>query len=96
MPNDLHVPSIDMLFKSLAEHAPPGAAAILTGMGHDGVEGLGALRRRGWSTFAQDEASSVVYGMPRAAVESGAAEQTLPLNAIGGALARSVGRRGTA
>lgn len=95
MPNDLHVPSIDVLFKSLADHAPPGAAAILTGMGHDGVEGLARLRRKGWATFAQDEASSVVYGMPRAALESGAAEQSLPLSAIGPALLRHVARRGS-
>jgi chemotaxis response regulator CheB len=62
-------------------------------MGHDGVEGLARLRKRGWTTFAQDEASSVVYGMPRAAVERGAAEETLPLGSIGPALARAVARR---
>ena len=93
LPNDLHVPSIDTLFKSLAEHAQPGAAAILTGMGHDGVEGLARLRKRGWATFAQDEASSVVYGMPRAAVERGAAEESLPVAAIGAALAKVAMRR---
>lgn len=89
-PTDLHVPGIDVLFKSLAQHAQPGVAAILTGMGADGVAGLAALRARGWVTIAQDEASSVVYGMPRAAVESGAAEKTLPLADIGPALVRHV------
>jgi two-component system response regulator WspF len=92
-PSDLHAPGIDALFKSLAQHAEPGAAAILTGMGTDGVAGLAALRARGWLTLAQDEASSVVYGMPRAAVESGAAERALPLADIGPALARHITRR---
>ena len=91
--SDLHVPSIDMLFKSLAEHAAPGVAAILTGMGHDGVAGLQQMRQRGWHTLAQDEASSVVYGMPREALLSGAAQESLPLPAIGPALVRALARR---
>ena len=93
-PTDLHVPSIDVLFNSLAQHGAPGVAAILTGMGADGVAGLGALRARGWHTLAQDESSSVVYGMPRAAAETGAAERTLPLAEIGPALIRYLSRRG--
>lgn len=88
--SDLHVPSVDILFESLAEHARPGAAALLSGMGSDGARGLLRLRQAGWHTIAQDESSSTVYGMPRAAVEAGAAVQTLPLAAIGSALARQL------
>ena len=67
-------PSADVLFKSLAERWPsPGVAVLLTGMGRDGGEGLLALRKTGWHTIAQNEATSVVYGMPKAAVELGAA-----------------------
>jgi two-component system, chemotaxis family, response regulator WspF len=90
--SELHVPSVDALFLSLAQHAAPGAAALLTGMGSDGVAGLGELRRRGWQTFAQDERSSVVYGMPRAAVEAGAAMQSLDLAAIGPAMVRHLAK----
>ncbi|MEB3266110.1 MAG: chemotaxis-specific protein-glutamate methyltransferase CheB, partial [Cyanobacteriota bacterium] len=61
-------PSVDVFFQSLRRHWPrPGQAVLLTGMGRDGAEGLLALREAGWHTIAQDEASSVVYGMPRAA-----------------------------
>jgi two-component system response regulator WspF len=82
---------VDVFFHSLAEHWPgPGAAALLTGMGRDGAEGLLALRRRGWTTIAQDRASSVVWGMPRAAVELAAAEVVAPLGEIAGALARGI------
>ena len=76
-------PSVDVFFKSVATHwSPPGVAVLLTGMGRDGAEGLLALRRCGWHTLAQDEATSVVYGMPRAAAELHAAEKILPLGAI--------------
>ncbi|AMV37864.1 chemotaxis response regulator protein-glutamate methylesterase [Planctomyces sp. SH-PL62] len=82
-------PSVDVFFQSVARHWPgPGAAALLTGMGRDGAEGLLALHRRGWLTIAQDEATSVVWGMPRAAVERGAAELVLPLGRIADAIAR--------
>ncbi|MFO1494302.1 MAG: chemotaxis protein CheB [Lysobacterales bacterium] len=86
---DLHVPSIDMLFSNLAGLPRPGVAALLTGMGADGAAGLLKLRQAGWQTVAQDEASSVVYGMPRAAAELNAAQQVLPLNAISAALVRA-------
>lgn len=93
-PADLHVPGIDALFESLAEHAGGGAAALLSGMGSDGARGLLRLRQAGWHTIAQDETSSAVFGMPRAAQELGAAVQVLPLAAIGSALARALpGRR---
>jgi two-component system chemotaxis response regulator CheB len=81
-------PSVDVLFESIArEHGASGAAGLLTGMGHDGAAGLLALRRAGGFTIAQDEATSVVYGMPREAVLCGAAERVLPLGEIGPALA---------
>ncbi|HTA66126.1 MAG TPA: chemotaxis protein CheB, partial [Xanthomonadaceae bacterium] len=91
---ELHVPSVNALFLSLAQLARPGAAVILTGMGSDGVDGMGELQRRGWLTIAQDEASSVVYGMPRAALETGAARQSLALQAIAPALVRHFRRKG--
>lgn len=78
-PRDLaHRPSVDVLFESLARHwRGAAAAALLTGMGRDGAAGLDKLRKAGWLTFAQDEASSVVYGMPKAAVQLGAAMKVL-------------------
>ncbi|HTD06108.1 chemotaxis-specific protein-glutamate methyltransferase CheB [Undibacterium sp.] len=82
-------PSVDVLFESLAtEDAGTVAAALLTGMGSDGARGLLALRRSGATTIAQDEASSVVYGMPREAALLGAAQDVLPLSDIGPALVR--------
>lgn len=75
-----HRPSVDILFRSVA--ASRGAAAvgvILTGMGKDGAQGLAAMRTAGARTFGQDEASCVVYGMPRAAFELGAVERQAPL-----------------
>lgn len=87
-------PSVDVLFESLAAEIGAGvAAALLTGMGRDGAAGLLAIRRAGGATLAQDEASSMVYGMPREAAQLGAAERILPLNEIGPAL---MGLSGTA
>ncbi|WP_423599032.1 chemotaxis-specific protein-glutamate methyltransferase CheB [Roseateles sp. MS654] len=80
-------PSVDVLFESLAAEIGAGvAAALLTGMGRDGAQGLLAIRRAGGATIAQDEASSMVYGMPREAAQLGAAERVLPLAEIGPAL----------
>jgi two-component system response regulator WspF len=80
-------PSVDVFFSSVAQHWPrPGVAVLLTGMGRDGGEGLLALRRLGWKTIAQDESTSVVWGMPKAAVELGAADQVLPLPQIAQAI----------
>ena len=76
-------PSVDVLFKSVAEHWPSrGIAILLTGMGRDGAEGLKMLQRVGWHTIAQDEATSVVYGMPKAARDLGAASEILPIHQI--------------
>lgn len=84
-------PAVDVLFASVAaEYGPAAAGVLLTGMGRDGAQGLGAMRASGARTIAQDEATCVVYGMPREAVRLGAAELVLPLDAIGprvGALA---------
>lgn len=80
--DDLHVPSVDMLFSSLAENAPVGAAALLTGMGADGANGLLKMRQKGWLTIAQDESSSAVFGMPRAAIQIGAASRILDVSGI--------------
>jgi two-component system, chemotaxis family, protein-glutamate methylesterase/glutaminase len=70
---DLHCPSADHLLESIAgAYGPRGGALVLTGMGDDGANGVSAVLRRGGVAFAQDEASSVVYGMPRAAALRGA------------------------
>lgn len=80
-------PSVDVLFASLVQHWPDaGVAVLLTGMGRDGGQGMVALRRAGWHTIAQNEASCIVYGMPRAAVELGGAVEVLPLEAIANSL----------
>jgi two-component system chemotaxis response regulator CheB len=77
-------PSVDVLFESVAqEYGPSAAACLLTGMGCDGAAGLGAVHDVGGFTIAQDEATSVVYGMPREAVLRGAAQHILPLDEIG-------------
>jgi two-component system chemotaxis response regulator CheB len=76
-------PSIDVLFESLArEHGAETIACLLTGMGKDGAAGLLALRRAGGLTVAQDESTSVVFGMPREAIALGAAERVLPIGRI--------------
>jgi two-component system chemotaxis response regulator CheB len=77
-------PAVDLLFKSAADcgAAPHAIAGILTGMGKDGAEGLLRLREKGAVTFAQDEASSVVYGMPKAAWECGAAQHQFSLERV--------------
>ncbi|GBC63399.1 chemotaxis response regulator protein-glutamate methylesterase [Desulfonema ishimotonii] len=87
-------PSVDVFFQSLVARRPahPGLrkctptgdiAVLLSGMGQDGARGLLSLRRRGWYTIAQDEATSAVYGMPRAARALGAACAVLPVDDIG-------------
>lgn len=91
-PGNACIPSVDLLFWSLAA-APPGVAVLLTGMGRDGADGLLTLRRAGWHTIAQDEDSSAVYGMPRAAREMGAADEILALPDIAPAIVRASGRR---
>lgn len=78
-----HRPSVDVLFRSVAQSASKNALGIImTGMGDDGVKGMLEMRRAGAVTLAQDEASCVVYGMPKEAVKCGAVERSLPLAEI--------------
>ena len=87
-------PSVDVLFQSAMEFAGPDfVAAILTGMGSDGAAGMVELKRKGCHTIAQDEASCVVFGMPREAIRLGAVDQVLPLHRIAGALLNMASRQ---
>jgi two-component system chemotaxis response regulator CheB len=91
-----HRPSVDVLFKSAARYAGANAiGVILTGMGADGAEGLLAMREAGALSIAQDEASCVVFGMPREAIERGAIDRTEPLAGIAAAIVSNAetGRR---
>ncbi len=82
-----HKPSVDVLFRSVAKCAGPNAlGAIMTGMGDDGARGLLEMRQSGSATIAQDEASCVVFGMPKEAIKLGAAERQIPLGQIAQAL----------
>ncbi|OXR72393.1 chemotaxis response regulator protein-glutamate methylesterase [Pseudomonas aeruginosa] len=91
-----HRPAVDVMFESLARCAGRNLlAGLLTGMGKDGARGLLAIRQAGGYTLAQDEATCVVYGMPREAVELGAAEDVLPLERIAAALLQQAARRGS-
>jgi two-component system response regulator WspF len=87
-------PSVDVFFRCVAQHWQGDALGVLlTGMGRDGGEGLLAMRRAGKTTVAQDQATSAVYGMPRAAAELDAAQLILPLDKIGPFLRSSTGGR---
>jgi two-component system chemotaxis response regulator CheB len=91
-----HRPAVDVLFRSVAEEARERAVGVLlTGMGRDGAEGMLAMHGAGARTLAQDEATSVVFGMPKAAIELGAADQVVPLPEMSAQIARacSLGRK---
>ena len=89
-----HCPSVDRLFSSMARAMGPRAVGVLlTGMGRDGAQGLLEMRQAGARTFAQDEATSVVYGMPRAALELGAVETQYPLERMGHAIVEATANR---
>ena len=78
-----HRPSVDVLFKSVATFAGQNAVGvIMTGMGDDGARGLLCLKEAGSPTIAQDEASCVVFGMPKEAIKLGGADHVVPLNGI--------------
>jgi len=82
-----HRPSVDLLFRSAARQAGPDAVGVLlTGMGKDGAKGLLEMRSAGAPTIAQDEATCVVFGMPREAIALGAVDRTLPLGRVAGAI----------
>lgn len=82
-PKGLYVPSIDRFFMSFGEHAKrPSIALLLSGMGDDGAKGLKMLKGRGWFTIAEDETSSAVFGMPKAAILLDAVESVLPVSKI--------------
>jgi len=92
-PNYIYVPSVDLMIQSLAE-AANGAmlGVILTGMGADGFKGMQYLKGKGGYTIAQDEATSTIYGMPKACVDGKIADEVLPLQEIGMEIARIVGK----
>jgi two-component system chemotaxis response regulator CheB len=87
-----HRPSVNVLFNSVAEVKGKNAiGVILTGMGDDGATGMLAMHQRGAYTIAQDEATSVVYGMPLKAVIAGGVSNVLPLNEIAGEVCNKLG-----
>ena len=84
-----HRPSVDVLFRSAAQYAGANAVGIImTGMGDDGAQGLLEMRQAGAATIAQDEASCIVFGMPREAIARGAAERVVSLQALAGEILR--------
>jgi two-component system chemotaxis response regulator CheB len=86
-----HRPSVDVLFRSAAQSAGANAVGvILTGMGEDGAAGLAEMRRAGAHTIAQDEATSVVFGMPKEAIKLGGACEVAPLPRIAGSILRRI------
>jgi len=88
-PVSLHRPSVDVLFRSAAQAAGPNAVAvILTGMGDDGADGMAELKAAGARTLAQDEETSVVFGMPKEAIARGVVDEVLPLPRIAEAILR--------
>jgi len=85
--NEIYRPSIDVFFESVARHwNAPGVGVLLTGMGRDGAQGLKMMRQQGFLTLAQDQQSSAVYGMPKAAAAIDAAMEIRPLERIAGRL----------
>jgi len=78
-----HRPSVDIFFQSVAQHWPqPGIALLLTGMGHDGAEGMAHLHAAKWHTLAESAESCAVFGMPKSAIDRGVVNRTLPLEKI--------------
>jgi two-component system chemotaxis response regulator CheB len=85
-----HRPSVDVLFRSAARYAGPnGVGVIMTGMGDDGAQGMLELKEAGALTIAQDEASCIVFGMPKEAIKKGGVDRVLPLSAIPAQLLRA-------
>jgi len=93
-PVSRHRPSVDVLFRSTAHAAGANAVGvILTGMGDDGAAGLLEMKQAGAATIAQDERTSVVFGMPKEAIAKGGVDQVLPLPRIAGAVLKAAGAR---
>lgn len=87
-------PSVDVTMMSLTRSASGGlVGVIMTGMGKDGAEGIRHVKKIGGTTIAQDQKSSIIYGMPKAAVETGAVDYVLPPKGIANKLVQLVGRR---
>jgi two-component system chemotaxis response regulator CheB len=78
--NSIHRPSVDVLFQSVGEvYGERSMGVILTGMGSDGAKGLGTIKEKGGITLAQDEETSVIFGMPKVAIKSGVVDKVVPL-----------------
>lgn len=93
-PSDIYRPSCDILLSSVAETCgPQSVGVILTGMGHDGVLGMKRIRERGGKTIAQDEKTSVVFGMPREAIEKGLIDEVLPIQEISSGVLRLINQK---
>ena len=91
-PQYVYIPSVDLMISSLAEAANGSMlGVILTGMGNDGFKGMQLLKQKGGVTIAQNEASSTIYGMPKACVEGGVADEVLPLGEIGFMISKFAG-----
>jgi two-component system chemotaxis response regulator CheB len=89
-----HRPSVDVLFRSTAQSAGPNAiGVIMTGMGADGADGMLEMHKAGAATIAQDEASCVVFGMPKEAIGRGAVDEVIPLAQIPAAILRLAARQ---
>jgi len=85
-----HRPSVDVLFRSAAKYAAANAVGIImTGMGDDGAHGLREMKDAGAYTIAQDEATSVVFGMPKEAIARGAVDKVMPLGLLAGEITRA-------
>lgn len=94
-PVNRHKPSVEVMFKSVAKNVGKNALCVLlTGMGDDGADGMGTMREAGATTIAQDEASSVVWGMPGEAVKRGHADEVQPLHNIAERILHYVHKRG--
>ncbi len=90
-PVNRHRPSVDVLFRSVAKAVGDRAAGVLlTGMGRDGADGLGDMKRAGAATFAQDRGSCVVYGMPKAAIDAGHADHVGPVATLAARVVQSL------
>jgi two-component system chemotaxis response regulator CheB len=82
-----HRPSVDVLFRSAARYAGRNAVGvILTGMGDDGARGMLEMKQAGAMTIAQDEATCIVFGMPKEAIKLGGVDRILPLNSVASAM----------